>query len=133
MKEKEIYSVENAKVVEKKYRYYDRLTAGFLKEGDSLVHVHVTGIVVDFKSQRIKTSLTDKNTNVIVKEGEFDLFASPKAYEQNDPMTHTCMPTFELLKRADFKHLLECDVNHIEADAENPAYSYLSVWIFENG
>ena len=104
-----------------------------MKIDDSLVYVTVTAVVVDLKNQIIKTTLIDVNNTEIVRAGEFKLFNSPKDYENNDPMITNSWRTLDLLKKADYKRLCDCRVVSIEADEENPAYNYLTVWIFEKG
>lgn len=133
MKENEIYSVENAKVVERNYKFYDRGERGFLKSGDALVNVVVTGIIIDFRNQTVTTKLMDKNKTEYIMNGDFDLFRSPESFENNEPLKRRTWPTFELLRRADIRRLLECTFYSEKGDENNPSFTCVTVWTFENG
>ena len=133
MSKKEIQlTVENAKVVNVTYNYYNVGAHGYLKEGDGLVYVSVVRIEINLKESVVSTSLKDADGKIYERKGSFGLYASTKAYESNDPMSTFGLRAFEALQRADWKHLSECECLTLKEE-DGTEYIYMRVWMFENG
>ncbi len=134
MNKKNVNAVENAKVANIIYKFYPTGTTGFLKDGDTLVSVFVSSVRVDLKKQLVTSVLKDVNEKEFVREGDYSLYQSTKAFEDGDPKTRCCYHTFDLLKSADWKRTTECVCHIIDEDNEKGTSNvYLEVWIFENG
>ena len=131
-KEKNICVEEVAKVPVVKYYFYSKDTNGYLKTDGGLVYVSVTAISIDFKKQLLVTTLTDKSGKEYLKEGKFSLYASPEAYEADDPIRRNVYQTWELLKFADWGRLTDCAVGIVDEE-EGKQSCYIKVWIFEDG
>lgn len=127
-------TVENAKVLVRNYKYYNVCTSGYIHEGDGLVHVTVTGNIIDLKKGEVITAFEDSKGNIYREHGDdVCMYASKEAYESSDPMSKHCSTTCDLLRFADIKHLRECQAKSIEDEENNVRYAYLVVWVFENG
>ena len=131
-KEKNICVEEVAKVPVVEYYFYRKDTNGYLKTDGGLVYVSVTAISIDFKKQLLVTTLTDKSGKEYLKEGKFSLYASPEAYEADDPMRMIVYQTWELLKFADWGRLTDCAVGIVDEE-EGKQSCYIKVWVFEDG
>jgi hypothetical protein len=131
-KEKNAYTVENAKVPVVRYDYYKRETKGYLHIDGGLVYVTVTAICINFKKQQITTVLTDKNGKEYKQEGTYNLYDSPSKFENNSPMEPTKNFTYNLIKNADWGRLAECAVSNIDEE-DGKKSCYINVWTFENG
>ena len=131
-KKKISLTVENAKVVNTLYKFYNIGQEGYLKCENGLVFVKVSEIIIDVKNCTVSTSLKDANGNVYNRSDNFGLYISKEGYESNDPMKPHSFHTIEVLTRADYNHLCECQVvNSTEEDGRE--YVYMKVWTFENG
>lgn len=127
-------TVENAKVLVHTYKYYSIGASGYIHEGDGLVHVTVTGNIFDFKKCEVTTTFEDGKGNIYRRTGDdICLYQTKEAYECSDPMHMHSQSTMELLRYADYKHLLECQAKYIDDQENNVRYTYLVVWVFENG
>ena len=131
-KKKISLTVENAKVVNTLYNFYNIGQEGYLKCENGLVFVKVSAIIIDVKNCTVSTSLKDANGNVYNRSDNFGLYMSKEGYESNDPMKPHSFHTNEVLIRADYSHLCEAQfVCTTEEDGRE--YIYMKVWTFENG
>lgn len=134
MEKKEIFTVENAKVANLNYRFYSNAVHGYLKDGDGLVFVVVIRTLINLKEQKVTTLMRDSNGKEYVRYGDFNLYLTPKDYENGNSVKPTYLQTWELIRSVHYKTLCECLwVTTDEETDESPQYGYISVWIFENG
>lgn len=106
-KKKISLTVENAKVANTLYKFYNIGQEGYLKCENGLVFVKVGAIIIDVKNCTVSTSLKDANGNVYNRSDNFGLYMSKEGYESNDPMKPHSFHTNEVLIRADYSHLCE--------------------------
>lgn len=125
-------TAENAMVISKYYKLYNVGVSGYVKDGDALVFMKVVGHVVNFKKGETITCLEDNKGKLYRRTDFSDLFLTKEAFEQNNPASNISYQTFELLRHADIKHLVDCEVSSTCGD-DNNNYCYLNVWVFENG
>lgn len=131
-KKKISLTVENAKVVNTLYKFYNIGQEGYLKCENGLAFVKVVSVIIDVKNGTVSTSLKDANGTVYNRSVSFGLYMSEKGYESNDPMTPNSLHTNEVLIKADYSHLCEAQfVCTTEEDGRE--YIYMKVWTFENG
>ena len=130
-------SVEEAKVPSANYRFYRTGQKGYLKEGDSLIAVCVTSVLVDLKYQAVTSELIDAHNIKYIRVNHYDLFKSKELFEANSPIDRDEHSTEHLLTLPAISRLSKCkrticDVEEIGGGAKK--YNvYLSVWLFENG
>lgn len=131
-KKKISLTVENAKVVNTLYKFYNIGQEGYLKCENGLVFVRVAAVIIDVKNCVVSTSLKDANDKVYERSGSFGLYRTKEGFESSDPMKPHSFYTIEVLTRADYNHLCECQVvKSMEEDGRE--YIYMKVWTFENG
>ncbi len=133
-KNENVNAVENAKVANVIYKFYERYTHGFLKDGDALVSVTVSSVRVDLKKQLVTSVLKDVNGKEFVREGDYSLYQTTQAFEIESSMIKSSYKTYELLKQADRGRTCECVCHIIDENVEKGTSNiYLEVWIFEDG
>lgn len=129
MKKNEIFTVENAKVVDREYMYYPVHSVGYVKNGDCIMHVTVSKMTFDLKKQEVTTFLTGSDGKEIVKNGEFNMFRTPEDFKENSHIPNHTKSTQELIKA-----VRELPHPNFESFAvEDVIYKYACVWRFENG
>lgn len=130
-------AVENAKVANVKYLYYHPGSKGFIDADGTIVSVVVAKVSVNLRDQVITTILKDVRGNEYTRTGEFYLFDSAEAFE-NDVKSSVNkryrISAGELLQWAGGDKTSYCETPVIDIDEEKgTSNTYLNVWTYLNG